>query len=867
MATQKKKPAKTIRKKASSVWQPGFMQFRQTYDAFQSLPEPTKVDLVRAYEDITYACVSLIARNIACVPLRLYVKQGQGKKAKYPTKKPHEKAMPALKRKGLSTTVAEVVEHPLLELVQKCNPWHNKHDLLGLTQIYLDLTGNAYWLMQFNLVGIPEQLYLLPSQYMIPERNNDYFIVGWKFGQGMEQKTYTPKEVLHFKEWNPLDPYGEGMSPLRGAWQRRIIGSKELAYLDNVLSNQARPDGILAIKDSIAPFEGERLAKEFQQRFTNHGEGGILVTDGTMNYSPINYAPKDLAELQLFQTIRATISNCFHIPPEIWELGESNRATADTAEYLLALRCLKPRLDLLTERLNNQLVPFFDERFFFMADPVVPEDKDFELSLMSAGLQSGSLTRQEWRDHYGYTPEKWASEPLLPSGVLPAGTFDEPLPTTPASPPREEAPEAPEAPAEPITPEQAPATASNDLRATVGGSVAIADLQRSYYRRELPREAAVANAVLIFGFTDKEAERLFPELSPNAPTNETPASPETSPASPPASGEEQQRGKSRPCGCARHKGNQDEEEVDLPPHAEPELKETVEECVAAKLPAYLEQGLSQDEAIAAAFHECSRMGLTEPEESPEAKAFRLKAFKQKSPLPLIRALQGFFKSQASEVLKGISTKGVNNPENPESRKALPPDWFNIDDWTREMYLSLRPMILMYYEHGSKAAISNLGVSDSLFSTVQPNLKEGVDKATLLFCEDTNKTTSIELDKALTMLREEITQGLIEGDVKNAMMERVQKVFEGASNERAFRIGVTEASRGQHAGLEITAQESGVAKGKTWLLSSDACDLCKPLSGKSVELGANFLVDGEGPYSEIPYPPRHPNCRCTILLDT
>lgn len=75
-----------------------------------------------------------------------------------------------------------------------------------------------------------------------------------------------------------------------------------------------------------------------------------------------------------------------------------------------------------------------------------------------------------------------------------------------------------------IEDEQSPAIdqgGSSDLRATVGGSVAVADLQRAFYAGELPREAAMGNAIIVFGFTDEEAERLFPDIPAIAPQETT----------------------------------------------------------------------------------------------------------------------------------------------------------------------------------------------------------------------------------------------------------------------------------------------------------------------------------------------------------
>lgn len=71
-----------------------------------------------------------------------------------------------------------------------------------------------------------------------------------------------------------------------------------------------------------------------------------------------------------------------------------------------------------------------------------------------------------------------------------------------------------------------PTDAANALRATVGGSQAIAALQKSYYARELPRDAVIANAQIIFGLSPLDAEQLFPPLAPDAPQALEPIEPQ-----------------------------------------------------------------------------------------------------------------------------------------------------------------------------------------------------------------------------------------------------------------------------------------------------------------------------------------------------
>jgi HK97 family phage portal protein len=1003
-------------------WRPvGGGAYGGTYDAFHSKAAPSKLELVRAFDDLVYNCIRLIVNKILAVNIRLFVKtfpnQPQPKCERTPVVGKALQYLRSTKAMSPLVQIDEVLQHPALDLLYQANPYHNFHDLIALIQTYLELTGNAYLLVKFDPVGLPVSLFPLPSHLVEPVRSEDGFIISYKVGAGTEVKEYSADEVLHFKTINPLDPYGEGTSPVRAVWQRIQISWKELGYLDSTLSNNARPDCLLSPKDPIGSYEAERLAKEYSQRFRGQGSGGVMVVDSSFDVKPLNYTPKDLSELQLYQVLKTTLCNAFTIPPDIFELGtSSNRSTKEAALYSLAEDCIKPRVCLLVGKLNDGLLRLFDKgqgRLFYEATHVIPEDKQFELTKDQTLAASGAITRDEFRQSWGKPSADWASVPLLPPGAVPAYATDPEADSEPVEDltqnragfgsailalqqavysgalPREAAvaalvatysysqaeaaalvpavevdkPEAQQGPAaagdqtgaEPVTEEQAPAAASNDLRATVGGSVAIADLQRSYYRGELPREAAVANAQLIFGFTEEEAATLFPELAPNAPqAAQAPASaPEAqSPPEAPAAAPEAAQGPAKAlkvkalevpdirqaadwdCGPAAvmavatfFKVGPTEEadyidalgttpEDGTSPEAIVEVLrqlglQTVarDDLTVDDLSGFVGAGSpvivcvqDYEEAPADIAHESAghyvivcdvqdngtevTLTLQDPSAGPVAmsatdflarwqdrgasgeyvhygiacnksrpgKRFT-KAVTKKSAKPLEKALRSYFGKQAAHVLGKF--KAVS--------KALPAsDWFDLHKWTEAMYEEMRPIVALYYDYSARQAAARIGGSKDLYHVVQPKLREGVDKATLLFCQSTNESTSLELTQALSRLREELAEGLEEGAVKQHMADRVKQVFDYAGNERAFQIAVTEASRAQHAAVQITAEESGVAAKKRWILSDDSCPECAPLAGKVVDLGDDFTTRGEGPYSTIPYPPLHPNCRCDMV---
>lgn len=60
----------------------------------------------------------------------------------------------------------------------------------------------------------------------------------------------------------------------------------------------------------------------------------------------------------------------------------------------------------------------------------------------------------------------------------------------------------------------APTASTEDLKATVGGSAQVLALQTGYSNGSISRDAAIANATIVFGFTVDQANLLFPASSP-----------------------------------------------------------------------------------------------------------------------------------------------------------------------------------------------------------------------------------------------------------------------------------------------------------------------------------------------------------------
>lgn len=387
-------------------------------DSFGAIPEPEVLDLLNTYEDTVYSCAKWLSDTVSSVPLKVYVKTLPGQpEPKCPTTPVTKAALDHLANMDLR----EVVDHGLLTLLDHPNAAMNRNEMLRVIDIHLSLAGNAYLYKrrEFHEIhdgrdlndGLVEALEVIAPQHleMVTDEHGHY--CGWK-DKRYDSPKFVPKEdLVWFKFVDPTTPYGPGYSPVRGVYERINLAKQELAYLAGLYRNQARPDSLVAIKD-ISPGEAERVQKELSQRFRQGGMGGPWVVNGEdVEAKMLNWSPKDVLGTELYQWTKLQIINAFGLNEGIFTTAATSYASADVARYMAMLNGVLPRLRLIEEQLNHQLVPEFDERLLIAFDDPVPENKEALLKEQTELLDRKVLTINEVRKMRGLPPVAWGDEP------------------------------------------------------------------------------------------------------------------------------------------------------------------------------------------------------------------------------------------------------------------------------------------------------------------------------------------------------------------------------------------------------------------------------------------------------------------------
>lgn len=329
-------------------------------------------DYLREYKNWVFACVQARAEEVGNIKLKLL-------------------------RKG-----EEVEQHELLDLINRVNAAMTKHELLFATQAFKDLDGNAFWYLARDQKGkgkIVEIYPLRPDRVVIiPSKTNPLEIEGYIFTQPDGQRVpLGAHEVLHHKNFNPLGGHPfphRGMGVVEAAAWAIDTDNEARAYNYNFFKNSARPDGILTTPgdSALSQEEYKRLKEEWNAEHRGSDNASkIAVLTGGMKWEEIERTQNDMQFVQQRTMSRDEILSLFRVPKSILGITDDvNRANAEAAIYVFALRTITPLMQQLVDTLNEFLVPEYGDDLELTFDSPVVEDRKKDLEEYAAALPPGA---------------------------------------------------------------------------------------------------------------------------------------------------------------------------------------------------------------------------------------------------------------------------------------------------------------------------------------------------------------------------------------------------------------------------------------------------------------------------------------------
>ncbi len=436
------------------------------FDAYQQRRSPSFEQLVGAFKNTVYACVTLRAYLMKYYSPDMYVRVAPGD----PTPKAATRELTkferyrirtrrdtqpdfdaALGRRGIekSDPVEKVLEHGALTTLRTASRTSDRGESFTLHQIFQDLTGWAYWATNMSPFG-PTKFWVLPTQDVDPQWRHlsqgfmdfddlwepDYYRVR----VGAQSKSQTldvypaltpnqPFQMVPFRSPNPHEPYSGSWSPTRAAWELITLESELWAYMLSMSKNKGMPSIFVSPPPSgeIQTWnqdETDVRQKNYDRRFQRGGAGRAWFSGDPLNVQALGMSAVDMSAAAMVAALKEAIANEFGIPIAILT-SNTNMANFGAGFESIMTTTVRPLLHMRDERLTSKFLRMFDPmiladpigmrdaepyqgRVFFLAEDPVPHDINAEMMQMEKGVAMLAISPDEVRrEIFDLPPAPW----------------------------------------------------------------------------------------------------------------------------------------------------------------------------------------------------------------------------------------------------------------------------------------------------------------------------------------------------------------------------------------------------------------------------------------------------------------------------
>ena len=361
--------------------------------------------LVKAFKHVVYIAIDKNASVVSSSNYKLYSKKAVNKKV-FKSKNVNLKTKNYINKNFYNLTrdaddIIEITDHPFLNLMTKPNPFTSYFELLYKIGVYLDLTGNSFLYIERNGVGMPTALYCLPTELVKIKPSKNLYIEDYYLYNNNEIFKLGVNNVIHIKRFDPANIFF-GKAPISACEASFNMREFMDDYEVKMFANEGRPSGIVTTEQTVVGTSGwEKIKGVLRYELAGlNNVGKIAVLDSGFKYEQISLTPRDLEAIQGRKATASEIRNAYGQTDALYD-SSANRATSDTADYMFRKDAILPRLILIQNKLNNQLLPEFDNNLFMLFDNPVPIDQEKQAVRLRSFVAGGIYTPNEARLEVG----------------------------------------------------------------------------------------------------------------------------------------------------------------------------------------------------------------------------------------------------------------------------------------------------------------------------------------------------------------------------------------------------------------------------------------------------------------------------------
>jgi HK97 family phage portal protein len=323
------------------------------------------------------ACVSIISRNIAQMPRKVFADTARGKR--------------------LAT---ECPEYKLLSV--RPNDRQTGFEFFQMQQGHFEISGNAYAEKKMDRRGVTQQMLPMHPARVVPEvltngrmryRYNDPLTNG--------TRVLVQEEVFHLRNWSD-DGY-VGQSTIHMA--RDVFGVALAAqdYSARYFQNDGKPGLYFQTEANAPKFKSDDDKEEFRENWRKSQTGGnrhkVAFVPHGLVLKEFGNKPADSQLLEARKFSRIEICSIFGVPPHL--VGETEKAatyaSVEQFNIMFATQCLLPRVVVWEQAFQRDILQddTFSAKFSMAA--LLRGDNASRTAAYAVSIQNGWMSQNDVR--------------------------------------------------------------------------------------------------------------------------------------------------------------------------------------------------------------------------------------------------------------------------------------------------------------------------------------------------------------------------------------------------------------------------------------------------------------------------------------
>ena len=357
-------------------------------------------DSVLSYGPV-YACVTLIASDIAKVRLRLVQQDDLG----IWTETTNPAYSPVLRRPNHYQLIGAFIEQWILSKL---------------------IWGNAYVLKARDARGVVVGLYVLnPMRVQVLIATDGSIYYSLQRDDLSELPTggivVPAREIIH----DPMVPLYHplvGVTPIYACGSAAVQGLTMQKNSRQFFANGSQPGGVLMAPGAIGDDAVKRMQAYWRDQFSGDNVGKIAVLADGLKYEPMSVNAVDAALVAQLNWTAETVCACYHVPAYMIGVGSPPTMSTGVVEVLTQqyyAQCLQSLVTNMERHLDDGLGIYDPIRGVqygteFDVDDLIWMDTDSRGSAAEKGIGSGALSPNEARlKYYALGPVEGGDSPMV----------------------------------------------------------------------------------------------------------------------------------------------------------------------------------------------------------------------------------------------------------------------------------------------------------------------------------------------------------------------------------------------------------------------------------------------------------------------